>query len=192
MDNHGKIWSIDHDQQLMENPQYPNSYFASCMGRSENAIKCRRTHLAAKLHQKHPDTPLHECVVLMGGDLEQAQGLVQQWAEKQASLSTFMDANRKRKAVEMSSMLPSPPARSPFFQSQSQSQSQSQPHQQPQQASFETRSVEDRITTICRSIREEGGNLSSVFNDPQFLPCLIQHYPGFEAYARVVQARASS
>jgi hypothetical protein len=190
MDNHGKIWSIDHDQQLMENPQYPNSYFASCMGRSENAIKCRRTHLAAKLHQKHPDTPLHECVALMGGDIEQAQGLIQQWAEKQASLTTFMDANRKRKAVEMSSMLPSPSSnRSPFFQPQQAQHAQHAQH--AQQASFEARSVEERIATICRSIREEGGNLSSIFNDPDFLPCLVQHYPGFEAYARVVQARTT-
>lgn len=179
MDNHGKIWSIDHDQQLMENPHYPNSYFSSCMGRSENAIKCRRTHLAAKLHMKHPETSLQECVGLMCGDLEQAQLLVQQWHEKQASLTNFMDASRKRRATEMSSMLPTPPARSPYFQ-------------QPPAAPFESRTVEERITTICKSIREEDGRISSLFNDPQFLPCLIQHYPGFEAYARVVQARFTS
>jgi hypothetical protein len=51
--------------------------------------------------------------------------------------------------------------------------------------------VEARIDAICKSIREEGGNLASVFNDPQFLSTIIQHYPGFEAYARVVQARVS-
>jgi hypothetical protein len=50
-------------------------------------------------------------------------------------------------------------------------------------------SPELRIDAICKSIREEGGNLASVFNDPQYLPILIQHYPGFEAYARIVQAR---
>ena len=46
------------------------------------------------------------------------------------------------------------------------------------------------IAVICKSIREEGGNLASLFNDPQFVPLLVQYYPGFEAYARIVQARA--
>jgi hypothetical protein len=37
MDNRGKLWTIDDDQKLMEQPELPNAYFAASMGRTENA-----------------------------------------------------------------------------------------------------------------------------------------------------------
>lgn len=67
----------------------------------------------------------------------------------------------------------------------------SQPRAPPEAVDWVAASTSQRIETICRVICEEEGRLSSVFNDPQFLPMLIQHYPGFDAYARIVQAQAS-
>jgi hypothetical protein len=176
MGNRGKLWSIDDDQKLLESPQGSNALFGNLMGRSENAIKFRRSHLAAKMHQSDPDTPLEECVSLMAGDMQLASSLLQEWNEKRASLSSFLDANRKRKAQELAP--PPPVSLSPFFR--------------PEQGGWHDHSPDERISAICQSIREEGGSLASVFNDPQFLPTLIRHYPGFEAFARVVQARASA
>lgn len=101
MDNRGKPWSIDDDQKLMETPCLPNGYFAQSMGRTENAIKCRRSHLAAKMHQNDPGTPLEEYVRIMGAELEAASGLLAEWSQKRASMSQFLDANRhKRKQQE--------------------------------------------------------------------------------------------
>ena len=202
MDNHGKMWLIDHDHKLMEAPHLTNAYFSQSMGRSENAIKMRRSHLAAKMHQNDPSTSLEEYVEIMCGDLDHAKQLIQEWQEKRASLKSFLDTNRKRKAREMSSLLagiqpqqeypPQQQQRSPFFQRQHpQEQPPAAPESQPPPLFWPTATVEARIDAICKSIREEGGNLASVFNDPQFLSTIIQHYPGFEAYARVVQARVS-
>jgi hypothetical protein len=202
MDNRGKIWSIDDDQKLMESPQLSNAFFSQSMGRSENAIKFRRSHLAAKMFQNDPSTTLEEYVGLMNGDLDHAHAICNEWQEKRASLKSFLDTNRKRKAREMSSLLagiqpqqeypPQQQQRSPFFQRQHpQEQPPAAPESQPPPLFWPTATVEARIDAICKSIREEGGNLASVFNDPQFLSTIIQHYPGFEAYARVVQARVS-
>jgi hypothetical protein len=175
-DNRGKLWSIDDDQKLMEAPHFPNTYFSQLMGRSENAIKFRRSHLAAKIHQNDPETPLQECVCLMGGDMDQAETILDQWAEKNASFTSFLDSSRKRKSPAQQQPPSAPPV--------------------PVEAGINFGGIfvndddtDTRIKTICKSIRDEGGNLASVFNDPHFLPSLIQYYPGFEAYARIVQAR---
>ena len=172
MDNRGKPWSIDDDQKLMESPHLHNGFFSQSMGRTENAIKCRRSHLAAKMHQNDPGTDLEEYVGLMHADLGQARALLQEWQDKRASFKSFLDSNRKRKA--------SPPetVTSRFWK-----------EEEPALPGWEDKAPEERISSICESIRGEGGNLASVFNDPQFLPVLIQHYQGFQAYARLVQAR---
>ena len=178
MDNRGKLWSIDDDQKLMETPHLPNAFFSQSMGRSENAIHMRRSHLAAKMHQNDPATSLEEYVGLMHGDLDHAVQLLKEWSDKRASFKTFLDINKKRK------LEPAAPAladqRSRYFKPE--------PADIPNY--WHDNTPEERISSICQSIREEGGNLASVFNDPQYLPILIQHYPGFEAYARLVQARA--
>jgi len=183
MDNHGKFWSLDHDQQLMESPHLPNTLFSQKMGRSENAIKMRRSHLAAKMHQNDPSTSLEECVMFMQGDLNHASELLQEWAEKRASFKSFLDTNRKRKLEQ-----PVSEARtSRFFPGASNATKLEEGGAE----AWDDSPDDARVKAICQSIVEEGGNLSSVFNDPQYIPCLIQNYPGFEAYARLVQARAS-
>lgn len=181
MDNRGKLWSIDDDQKLMESPHLPNALFSQSMGRSENAIKMRRSHLAAKMHQNDPSTSLEEYVGLMHGDLDHAAQLLQEWSEKRASFKSFLDTNRKRKASQPP---PEPAAKSSrYFAAQ-------EPKQDLPIYWYDLPG-DERIKTICQSIVEEGGNLASVFNDPEYVPCLVQFYPGFEAYARLVQARAT-
>ena len=189
MDNRGKLWSIDDDQKLMETPYVPDSVFAQNMGRTLNAIKMRRNHLAAKMHQSDPGTPLEEYVALMNADFSQASILLSEWAEKRDTLKSFLDNSRKRKTQEAEryAQIPSSPQPEPqksrFFKKDGLSPPASGSDFWP------TATQDTRIEIICKSIRDEGGNLASVFNDPQFLPCLVQHYPGFEAYARIVQAR---
>lgn len=189
MGNRGKLWSIDDDQKLLDSPGCSNIFFGNLMGRSENAIKFRRSHLAAKMHQSDPQTSLPECVALMGGDLELASSLLQEWNEKQASLATFLNANRKRKSLGPL-LPPHDPTRSRFFEGPPVA---SEPEsQRGKLLDWRSSAPDERIGTICKSICEEGGNLSSVFNDPQYLPILVQHYQGFQAYARVVQARGGA
>jgi hypothetical protein len=230
MGNRGKLWSIDEDQKLLDSPGCSNAFFGNLMGRSENAIKFRRSHLAAKMHQSDAQTPLRECVALMAGDFELASSLLHEWNEKQVSLTTFLEANRKRKSVAPL-LPPCDPRRSRFFEGCTSLGTASESDvpggtdwrtsmvvesgvsgaaaperasmvvesgvsgaaapepQRPMTLDWRSSTPEERICTICRSINEEGGNLSSVFNDPQYLPILVQNYQGFQAYARVVQAR---
>ena len=139
--------------------------------------------------------------------MEHALALLSEWREKRASFTTFMDTTRKRKAREMASILPGSPAQTEYPSRAIQPFSHdcgggggdmdtngggSRPAQSSNQPPiWSATSTEARIDAICRSIRDEGGNLASIFNDPHFIPTLIQHYPGFEAYGRVVQARVS-
>jgi hypothetical protein len=162
MDNRGKLWSIDDDQKLMEAPRLPNAYFAQAMGRSEYAIRCRRNHLAAKMHQNDPSTPLDEYVRLMEADPAQTHALCAEWSEKRASMTQFLDANRKRKQQ----VLLQPPVAS---------------------APPAAESEDELITYICKRICDEGGSLASLWCTPHLLPCLVRHHQGFEAYARVCQ-----
>ena len=183
MDNHGKLWTIDQDQKLMEAPHLSNSYFSRMMGRSEKAILCRRSHLAAKMHQDDPDTSLEEYVGLMHGDLRHAEALLREWGEKRANLKSFLDRNKKRKQEDL--LMDEPEIKqSRFFQPPP-----ALDEPVPGPVAWSQLGTDERIEAICRCIREEQGNLSGVLNDQQFLPLLVQHYPGFEAYARVVQAR---
>jgi hypothetical protein len=167
MDNHGKRWTIDDDQKLMETPMLPDACFAQTMGRTEYAIRCRRNHLAAKMHQNDPvSSPLEECVRLMQADYAPASVLLQEWAAKRASMSQFLDANRKRKQ-------PSPSA--PVI---------------PVDTGTAAEGL--RIICICKRICDEGGNMASLWTMPDLLPCLVQHYQGFEAYARICQVLAAA
>jgi len=209
MDNRGKIWTIDQDQQLMENPQYSNQFYSQSMGRSENAIRFRRAHLALKLHQQRPETSLDEFSILMGADIHQAEALLEQWHEKQRSFNQFLDS-RKRKAPDQPAVnwpAPSQAPDQPAVNWPAPSQAAvnwpapsqaAPPREEKRKASpemvenglFVPRSrTEECISSICRSIKEEEGRLGGLWNDPDFVPYLVQFYPGFDAYSRLVQAQ---
>lgn len=173
MDNRGKLWTIDDDQKLMEQPDLSNAHFATIMGRTDNAIRCRRCHLAAKMHQNDPQTSLEEFVVLMRADFAQASALLDEWNQKRSSIKNSIDNHRKRKLAIASAFTgaigaagaapPPPPA-----------------------------TEAERITLICKRVADEGGNLTNLWHAQELLPTLIQHYAGFEAYARVVRVLAAS
>ena len=190
MDNRGKLWTIDDDQKLMETPQLSNSYFAQSMGRTENAIKFRRSHLAAKMHQNDPATHLEEFVCLMNADFAQASALLTEWGEKRASLKNFIDTNRKRKLTSQASGS-GPAAAGPVHQPVPVPTPATLPSlNQTMVPSFSTN--DERVTFICKRICDEGGNLTSLWNSPILLPCLVQNYHGFEAYARVIRVLSAS
>jgi len=171
--SHGKLWSIDEEQRLMEHADHSNQELAQLMGRTTNAVRYRRNHIAVKLHQGRPDVPLEECVQLVGGDLDQAKLLLDQWRDNQVSLTTFIDS-RKRKAPE--------PERFDFHKA---------PAYPPRPAKappgWGDRTEAERIQLVCASIREEEGRLGGLWKDPELAPCLVQHYPGFDAYSKAVQ-----
>jgi len=175
MDNRGKLWTIDDDQKLMEQPDLPNSHFVATMGRTDNAIRCRRCHLAAKMHQNDPQTSLEEFVVLMRADFAQASALLDEWNQKRSSIKNSIDNHRKRKLTVGSAFagaaaggggLAVPPVTRP--------------------------TDAERITLLCKRIADEGGNLTSLWHAQEYLPTLVQYYSGFEAYARVVRVLAAS
>ena len=189
MDNRGKPWSIDDDQKIMETPHFPNTYFAQSMGRTENAIKCRRSHIAAKMHQNDPSVSLEEFVVLMNADYAQASELLMEWNQKRANMKSFIESKRKRAALSppggpalphpapasLANMMPA--AASSGFRGQ---------------AGTDNHNEDERINFICKRICDEGGNLTPLWNVPQILPALVRHYDGFEAYARVIRVLAAS
>lgn len=175
MDNRGKLWTIDDDQKLMEQPDLPNSYFVSTMGRTENAIRCRRGHLAAKMFQNDPQTPLEEYVTIMRADFGQASALLDEWSQKRSSIRRAIDNNRKRKLATVASAQPQP-----------------QPVIHPAPAALLPATENERVTLICKRICDEGGNLTNLWHDQECLPTLVQHYGGFEAYARVIRVLSAS
>jgi hypothetical protein len=174
--SHGKLWTIDEEQRLMEHSELSNHDLAQLMGRTANAVRYRRNHIAVKLHQSRPEVSLDECVQAVGGDLEQAKLLLEQWRDNQVSLSSFIDS-RKRKGAE--------PERFEFHRVV--------PNVRPAKGpgrvepGWSGRPEAERIQLVCASIREEEGRLAGLWRDPELAPCLVQHYAGFDAYAKAVQ-----
>lgn len=177
--NHGKLWTTDDDERLMQHADMTNQHLRQIMGRSENAIRYRRTHIATKLHLRRPETPLEDCVALMGGDLQQAQQLAEEWREKQASFTSFLDS-RKRKADDSDLAAGYAFAQGLKRQGQSSGQAKGQ--------GWHTKTEAEQIALLCTSIREEEGRLAGLWKDPDLACCLVRHYPGFDAYARAVQS----
>jgi hypothetical protein len=174
MNNRGKIWSIDDDQKLMEAPHLPNAYFAASMGRTENAIKYRRAHLAVRMFQNDQgSSDLAEYVAIMHADYDQANAILDEWDQKRSTLQTCIDRNRKRK------LEPAAAAAADHQHASSSGEPVAPPKGDP-------------IISLCKRICDEGGNMTTLWNSPDDLPLLVQHYPGFAAYAKVVRVLSAS
>ena len=177
MSNSGKLWSIDDDQKLMESPELSDGHFAQNMGRTEHAIRCRRNHIAGKMHQNSScSSSLSECVQFMRADYAQVSTLLMEWTEKRANIKRILD-NKRQRQMEAPLPLPPPP---PMVASAA--------SLQPAGVSDDS---DDSVTFICKRICDDGGNFTSLWNTPHLLPCLVRHYHGFEAYARVVRVLAA-
>jgi hypothetical protein len=165
MENRGKPWSFEDDQRIMQNPHLSNTDFSRNMGRTENAIKYRRSHLAFKLHQKCPHTTLEECVAILGGELAQAETLKDQDRIRQISMDEIVNSSRKRKSSEEEIQLGRPVL----------------PDVHPM--NFHLKPEHEKISIICKALREEDGKLWHLWNDPDFLPYLVMYNQGLTAYA---------
>lgn len=176
MENRGKPWSAEDDMRIMQNPQWSNAEFSRVTGRTENAIKFRRSHLAFKLHQKCPRTTLEECVGILGGDLAQADSLREQDRVKQVSMDEIVNASRKRKSSDEEPLI----ARTARSDTQ-----HTLGHIEPDthQTKFHSKPDYEKISIICKALREEDGKLWHLWNDPDFVPYLVMHYSGFSAFA---------
>jgi len=183
MDNRGKPWTTENDQQLMDNPHWSNGRFSQIMGRSENAIKFRRSHIAVKMFQQNPDTPLEEFVGMMGADILQAETLMEQARTKQSTnFPDFLPDHQSKKRL----------VSSPFFPQARESDTTGHVHKlakNTQTDGFHSRPIEEKISLICSSIQEEQGRISHLWNDKEMVPYLVQFQIGFDAYARYIQAQ---
>jgi hypothetical protein len=201
MDNRGKLWSIDDDQKLMENPHFSNSYFAQTMGRSENAIKCRRSHIAAKMQQNDPSVSLEECVVLMHADYAQTSELLIEWSQRRATIKSCLESSRKRKLAPHASnnnqqaamgVSSCPFPLTPCVSSIPQAAGSAAASSTFSTATTTCPGEDERITFICKRICDDGGNLNPLWNIPHLLPTLVKHYQGFKAYSDMVTVLAAT
>ena len=176
MDNRWKPWTPEEDGKILDNPESSDTSLALELFRSENAIHCRRAHLAAKMHMQRPEISVEECATMLLADQVQAKGFVEQWKSRKSTLDRFVQ-NRKRGPEEIrEEESPVPP------------RSYKQARVAPRTHIHSSHISEERMMdVICMAIRDEEGQLSHLWNDLDMVPTLIKHYPGFRAYAESIR-----
>ena len=181
MDNRWKPWTPEEDSRILDNPEASDSSLAIELFRSENAIHCRRAHLAAKMHMMRPEIPLDQCATMVLADQDQTKLYLDQWRSRKNTMDRFV-ANCKRTAErtaeEAREEEPCEPSRS-FKRTRTVHRTYTS---QSQNAN-----AQSMFHMICQAIREEDGRLSHLWNDEDMLPTLIQFYPGFRAYAESIR-----
>jgi hypothetical protein len=113
----------------------------------------------------------------MGGDLMQAESLKEQDRVRQISMDDLVNSSRKRKSSEDELM--GGRAVLPDVYPGGTRAALSDVHP----INFHMKPEHEKISIICKALREEDGKLWHLWNDPDFLPYLIMHYQGFAAYA---------
>lgn len=180
MDNRWKPWTPEEDSRILDNPEASDSSLAMELFRSENAIHCRRAHLAAKMHMQRPEISLDQCAAMVLADQDQAKLFLDQWRSRKNTLDRFV-ANRKRTAEEAREEEPHEAARG--FKRRN-----VEARVAPAATMHTALDANDRmIDTICMAIRDEEGQLSHLWNDADMLPTLIKYYPGFRAFAESIR-----
>lgn len=180
MDNRWKPWTPEEDSRILDNPEASDASLAMELFRSENAIHCRRAHLAAKMHMQRPEISLDQCASMVLADQDQAKLFLDQWRSRKNTLDRFV-TNRKRTVEEAREEEPPEPPRA--FKSRNVG-ARGGPAASMQNAL----TTDDRmIDTICMAIRDEEGHLSHLWNDSDMVPVLIKYYQGFKAYARSIR-----
>jgi hypothetical protein len=180
MDNRWKPWTPEEDSRILDNPEASDSSLAMELFRSENAIHCRRAHLAAKMHMMRPEIPVDQCAAMVLADQDQTKLYLDQWRSRKNTMDRFV-ANRKRTAEEAREEEAHEPARG--FKRRT-----VEPRGIPAASMHTTSDSNDKmIDTICMAIRDEEGQLSHLWNDLDMVPTLIKYYPGFLAYAQSIR-----
>ena len=180
MDNRWKPWTPEEDSRILDNHEASDSSLAMELFRSENAIHCRRAHLAAKMHMQRPEISLDQCASMVLADQEQAKLFLDQWRSRKTTLDRFV-ANRKRSAEEARDEDVREPPRA--FKSRTGMARAAHVSNMPTTSSGDDKMID----TICMAIRDEEGHLSHLWNDADMVPMLIKYYPGFKAYAKSIR-----
>jgi len=180
MDNHGKTWTPGMDQKIFDKPEASDAALALELFRSEKAIYFRRAYLAAKMHMQRPEVSVDDCALMLLADQAQARQYVEQWRTRTTTLDRLA-LNRKRSAQEQ---LEEEPPRTGLREQNR--------HPKPNPFNSSAYSTQDwsedhMINMICKTIQEEEGHLSHLWNDPSMLSTLIKYYPGFRAYAESIR-----
>lgn len=179
MDNRWKAWTSKEDDRILESPEISNSTLASELHRSENAIRYRRAHLAAKMHLQFPHLSPEDCAYMLVADRAQVMDYLDQWKARETTFDRFV-TNRKRSAEEERD----------GAGGQKQPERISKPRQSLACDGLHkppSDNADLMIDTICQAIRDEEGQISHLWNDPDMIPTLIKFYPGFRAYAENVR-----
>lgn len=158
----------------MDNPEASDSSLAMELFRTDNAIHCRRAHLAAKMHMQRPEISVDECAAMLLADQGQAKQFVEQWRSRKSTIDRFV-TSRKRAAEETREEEPREPARG--------FRARTLPARNTPVVSMQSTEPKPMVEIICRAIREEEGRLSNLWNDVDMVPTLVKYYPGFRAYA---------
>jgi hypothetical protein len=177
MENRWKQWTSEEDDKILHNPETSNTLLASELHRTENAIRYRRAHLAAKMHLRFPNIKTEECASMLVADHAQVMDYLEQWKAKGVTFDRFL-LNRKRGADDEREE--EPPMRDPPRILKPRVGLMSMRQEVPDHS-------EGMIGSICQAIRDEEGQLSHLWNDPDMIPVLIRFYPGFRAYAEFIR-----
>ena len=169
--NHFKPWSTQDDALILDDPRTSNVTLAAALSRSENAIRCRRAHLAVRMHIKNPELALDECCELLWADPKKAQDYLDELGSRDAALDRFLE-NRKRPRAEAVE--------------DEDEEDEDQSHTK-KTAQGEDTDTHESVAQVCKAIRDEDGQLSNLWAEHALVPTIIKYYPGFKAYAQAVR-----
>ena len=178
MDNRWKPWTPEEDSRILDSPEASDANLAIELFRSENAIHCRRAHLAAKMHMQRPEISIDECATMLLADQGQARTFVEQWKSRKSTLDRFV-MNRKRAPEESREEEP--------VREMPRSVKRAHVVHRSNTPKLYDGHQDGMLHMICQAIRDEDGQLSHLWNDEDMIPTLIKFYPGFRAYAESIR-----
>ena len=202
--NHFKPWTPEDDSRILDDPEASNLTLAAELARSENAIRCRRAHLAVRMHLKHQDIRLEDCCSMLGAEPKRAREYLDEIQARDTSLDQFLK-HRKRARDEK----PDDEDELPSYDTDDEPTEKAgghaarAKHAEPAgkrgvQSSRPLKRTPDpepaykpTIEDICSEIVNSEGQLSLVWQEEAFVPTIIEHYTGFRAYAEFVATRAA-
>ena len=156
MSNRGKTWLPEHNELLVHNIEKTNAEIAVMLGRGAWAVECHRVTLAIELRREDSTLSVEACIARFKADAE----LVHHRMEK----NTARARKRSRTCVDEDSMA----------------------IVREQVAVGKTLSVTSdtaAIAAVAECIRINQGSLAEAWANPDFVPILIKHHSGFEAFS---------